>query len=909
MEILYTVVIRPIEYLMDAMTYKLWNIYASVPVVLMYLSLIVSTVTLPLYLSADKVQQQERCKQKRMEAHVRQIRSAFKGDEGSMMLFRYYRMEGYHPAYALRGLMPLVIQVPFFIVAYHYIKGLSILNGVSFMDISDLAYPDGLISLAGIKINILPVIMTVVNWISTAVYSRELGIREKIQAYGLSLIFLILLYNSPSGLVVYWICNNVFSLCKNLYKEQIKNKKLFAVIVLLLPVLHYVFNELVIMGRMNMISGNGYFLLLLSAPLIIYVMWHVGPVRKKLGSFAGKMPDPAGAGYIIIVLMLAMAVLYGLVIPSAVAAAAPEEFVGAVGSTDAMGYVLNTFFVYIGLFVIWGVLVAFLAGKSGRIVMAGVLSGWLFASVINYIFFSRMYGTVNVDLKYAHPVSDSIPVKLLNMLIVCAVFAAAFYFCIRRFRWFYGLIMVILLGSVAISVYQIRTFTAVKTEAIDVTTDALGIRSRIKIDRNGKNVLFFMTDRAIASYLPYILAEKPGLKESFEGFTYYPDTLSFGGKTIYASPAVFGGYEYMPDAINARTDKNLRNKQNEALLLMPVMLGETGYKVTVFDPPYANYSAMGDLSIYDPYPYVDAENILDEYADDEIVRSGIKEQRMRSFVFYSMFRTSLRITAEDLYDRGNYMALSSAVKDIDITFVNQYRALQALKDITVITDDGRPGFLMMSNLTSHEPCNLQMPDYEPAGVVDNSGYDMEKRIDSKGNILDLGNTIYVQSYSVNMAALKALAEYFDYLKEEGVYDNTRIIIVADHGFELFQRKELIGLDGKLDVMRYNPLFMVKDFNAKGFSVSDEFMTNADAPLLTLAGLVDEMVNPFTGERLDDAAKQGELYVISYPDNRWEAMSGDDIVLNTGDTPWYAVHDSVLDVDNWSIREERGEEGH
>jgi membrane protein insertase Oxa1/YidC/SpoIIIJ len=32
----------------------------------------------------------------------------------------------------------------------------------------------------------------------------------------MALIFLVLLYNSPSGLVLYWTCNNIFSLGKNL---------------------------------------------------------------------------------------------------------------------------------------------------------------------------------------------------------------------------------------------------------------------------------------------------------------------------------------------------------------------------------------------------------------------------------------------------------------------------------------------------------------------------------------------------------------------------------------------------------------------------------------------------------------------------------------------------------------------
>jgi hypothetical protein len=38
----------------------------------------------------------------------------------------------------------------------------------------------------------------------------------KVQISGTALIFLALLYNSPSGLVLYWTLNNIFSLVKNI---------------------------------------------------------------------------------------------------------------------------------------------------------------------------------------------------------------------------------------------------------------------------------------------------------------------------------------------------------------------------------------------------------------------------------------------------------------------------------------------------------------------------------------------------------------------------------------------------------------------------------------------------------------------------------------------------------------------
>ena len=64
--------------------------------------------------------------------------------------------------------------------------------------------------------------MTLINIIAGAIYTKGFKAKDKIQIYGMALLFLVVLYNSPSGLVVYWTMNNVFSLVKNIF-YKIKN--------------------------------------------------------------------------------------------------------------------------------------------------------------------------------------------------------------------------------------------------------------------------------------------------------------------------------------------------------------------------------------------------------------------------------------------------------------------------------------------------------------------------------------------------------------------------------------------------------------------------------------------------------------------------------------------------------------
>ena len=61
--------------------------------------------------------------------------------------------------------------------------------------------------------------MTVINIWASYVYTEKLSKSEQFQLYITAIVFLFLLYTSPSGLVFYWTCNNIFSLFKNIWMK------------------------------------------------------------------------------------------------------------------------------------------------------------------------------------------------------------------------------------------------------------------------------------------------------------------------------------------------------------------------------------------------------------------------------------------------------------------------------------------------------------------------------------------------------------------------------------------------------------------------------------------------------------------------------------------------------------------
>ena len=125
-----------------------------------------------------------------------------------------------------------------------------------------------------------------------------------------------------------------------------------------------------------------------------------------------------------------------------------------------------------------------------------------------------------------------------------------------------------------------------------------------------------------------------------------------------------------------------------------------------------------------------------------------------------------------------------------------------------------------------------------------------------------------------------------------------VIIVADHGRALNQFDYMLLSEPELDVESVNPVLLVKDFGSTGFTTSYDFMTNADTPFLALNGIVDNPVNPFTGNPISDSNKIGDqlIYISERP------FTVDYQGHTQFDDPegyWLTVRDNIFEENNWN----------
>ena len=85
------------------------------------------------------------------------------------------------------------------------------------MFLQDLSKADSLF----FGLALMPFIMTLVNILSAAYYSRSFSWHKNKSLYIMAGVFLVLLYKSPSALLVYWTMNNVFSILKTFVLKKL----------------------------------------------------------------------------------------------------------------------------------------------------------------------------------------------------------------------------------------------------------------------------------------------------------------------------------------------------------------------------------------------------------------------------------------------------------------------------------------------------------------------------------------------------------------------------------------------------------------------------------------------------------------------------------------------------------------
>jgi YidC/Oxa1 family membrane protein insertase len=145
-------------------------------------------------------------KMKAINPKIMEMRERLKGDPQKMQqeMMKIYREEKVNP---MGGCFPIMIQIPVFIALYWVLLSTVEMRNAPWVGwIHDLSAPDPFF--------ILPVVMTLTTLLQTALNPAPPDPMQAKMMWIMPLVFSVMFFFFPSGLVLYWITNNVLSIAQ-----------------------------------------------------------------------------------------------------------------------------------------------------------------------------------------------------------------------------------------------------------------------------------------------------------------------------------------------------------------------------------------------------------------------------------------------------------------------------------------------------------------------------------------------------------------------------------------------------------------------------------------------------------------------------------------------------------------------
>jgi YidC/Oxa1 family membrane protein insertase len=226
-----------IGWLANLMKYVLDFFYLLIPnygIAIILLTLVTKLVFLPLTFSSSE----SMAKMAQLNPKMQEIRTRLKDKPQQMNqeIAALYKKEKVNP---LSGCLPLLLQLPVFFALYNLLNSHFELRGAMFIPgwIPDLSMPESVVNfpfaipLVGwTALRALPIFMVASQIISSkftqpSTAPQQSGAQAKLMMYALPVVFLFILYDMPSGLVLYWTVQNILSTAQQLYINHLRKKK------------------------------------------------------------------------------------------------------------------------------------------------------------------------------------------------------------------------------------------------------------------------------------------------------------------------------------------------------------------------------------------------------------------------------------------------------------------------------------------------------------------------------------------------------------------------------------------------------------------------------------------------------------------------------------------------------------
>ncbi len=313
-------------------------------------------------------------------------------------------------------------------------------------------------------------------------------------------------------------------------------------------------------------------------------------------------------------------------------------------------------------------------------------------------------------------------------------------------------IFFMLTASLVSSLITSDAFTASKNDFYSSATNA-----NLNKYSSNNNFIILLLDAVDSASFKNAMDNHPELSASLKDFTYYKDTMSMYPFTLYSIPEILTGINYENE--KSYTDYYVDSMKKSTLLKE---LYNNNYEVNIYETEFYFYDSEA-LKISN---IINSKNMLDY---GEYMENQIRYDLFKYLPYY--LKKKAKIEKLDF--------LSTKVQKDDSFFNDDPKRFNKMINSNTVEYDDKNNFKFIHLTGAHVPFYFD---------------------------INLNEKPHATYYDEIDGCLSLVNNYINYLKNNNIYDNSIIMIMADHGFHYDELNEptIAG--------RQNPILFIKGIN-------------------------------------------------------------------------------------------------
>jgi len=232
-------ILSPLEKLLKWLLLIFYRLIPNYGIAIILLTLTVKMIFFPL----TKKSSEATLRMQALAPKIKELQTKYKDNPQKMNaeMMELYKKEGYNP---LSGCLPMLLQIPLFLAMYYLFDSHFDMRGAMFIPgwIPDLSVPESILDfptgfklplLGWTSLRLLPFVYVGSQLLYgkvTQTPDQKGNTQMKMMLYVMPIVFFFILYDVPSGLLIYWIFSNLLTLVQQLVinKYIIPRKRLAA---------------------------------------------------------------------------------------------------------------------------------------------------------------------------------------------------------------------------------------------------------------------------------------------------------------------------------------------------------------------------------------------------------------------------------------------------------------------------------------------------------------------------------------------------------------------------------------------------------------------------------------------------------------------------------------------------------